>query len=182
MRISKLVSELQRTGWVRPNDWSIDLSTPNFSDLFGDLGAVDSIPHINERVVRFGIPASLNIITAETRSNYGIPKTVGTERSRGGEVTITFRVDADMKIIDFFRNWQSLVVPELNGTANTATVGYYDDYASGTIRYTNEKSNAKFILMEAFPISISEMQATHEPNNSIITVDVSFVYRRVDRP
>lgn len=176
MKISNLVAELEKSGWVRPQDWNIYLVVSS-SDLFGPDMPDAVTASINERVIRFTIPPSLNLTTSESRSEYGIARTVGTERNRGGEVSITFRVDNKLDIVKYFYYWMNGVVTD---KSKDPTINYYSNYArDNSIEYFNIKSKKSIVLSEVYPISMTDMQATHEPNNSIVTIDVNFVYRYV---
>lgn len=168
---------------MRPQDWSIQIQA-NFTTANGSsnsiitLGVLEdgfSLTDINERVVRFSVPPSMTLNTTETRSHYGIPRQIGNERS-SGTVSVTVRVDGAMEILDYFRQWQDLAAPDTN--IETPTIGYYDLYAKdSTIQYKNEITGEVVKLEQVFPTEISQLEATHEPNATVLTADISFIYR-----
>ena len=92
-------------------------------------------------------------------------------------VAMVFQASADLRERVFFEKWQ-----ELAFNPRTWNVGYYNDYASGTVEiYLLNKSNKTrygLKLMECFPKEIGPTDLSYASTNEIIKLPITmnFIY------
>lgn len=94
------------------------------------------------------------------------------------DLTLTFLCTNGMLEREVFDRWMSMIV---DPSSNYMT--YYDDYKS-TINITTLQNTKvgqptyNITVEEAFPISINQQQLSYENVNSVLTLVVTFAYRR----
>lgn len=92
-------------------------------------------------------------------------------------LSLTFYVDGQMNIHQFFNNWQSAILDP-----NTRTVGYYEQYVTEImieILDVEESGPIRTIYIEeAYPKSVQGV-ALNSSDKGVMTMTASFVYKRM---
>ena len=95
----------------------------------------------------------------------------------GGEgITMTFLVDEQMVVKNFFDYWMEKIV-----TPYGFNVNYQDEYVSQIqINQLNQKDEVVYrvLLTDAFPRSMGQMELNHSTQNQTHKLNVTFAYRR----
>ena len=175
------------------------MATSNFN-LSQFIGAVreDSLARVNRFEVFINAPKSL---TFKNKSNAGAvslycemaslpPVNISTKSFKifgptyqrpfsaeyGGEgISLTFHVDRDMKVKNFFDEWTSKIVDP-----DTGFVGFQEDYISTIrLRQLNEQDEVTYELEleEAFPRSVNLLELNNSAQNQTHRLNVLFAYR-----
>lgn len=94
----------------------------------------------------------------------------------GGEgISLTFHVDRDMQIRNYFEDWMHAVIDPV-----TFTVGYQRNYATTiAINQLNEQNQVTYSveLLEAFPRNLNIMELNNNAMNQTHRLNVLFAYR-----
>lgn len=158
------------SGLARNNRFEVEIGVPNGmrsgSRNYGDLVSLyveqANIPGLNISAKPFKIfgPTYQRPMTSE----YG-----------GEGLSMTFHVDRNMKVRNFFEDWMHTIVdPE------TFTVGYQEDYISTIrIRQLDEANNVTYEmeLTEAFPRNMNLMDLNNSSSNQTHRLNILFAYR-----
>ena len=89
---------------------------------------------------------------------------------------MVFQASADLRERVFFEKWQ-----ELAFNPRTWNVGYYNDYASGTVEIylldKNDKTRYGLKLMECFPKEIGPTDLSYASTNEMIKLPITMNFR-----
>jgi hypothetical protein len=88
-------------------------------------------------------------------------------------VAISFRLDSEGKVLDFFHRWRRLIVND------NFKVGYYNDYIGKVIiRLLDAKLQNIFevVMHEVFPVNRNPMPLSYDTGDAIAELDVSFQF------
>lgn len=90
---------------------------------------------------------------------------------------LTFRLDSDGRILEFFQRWRNLVV------SDDHRMGYYDDYIGTVIikmldKQKNEIYTAK--LVECFPVNRSAISLSYDSTDQFSQLTVNFEYMLIE--
>ena len=141
---------LSKSGLSRTNRFEVNIPPPralsggeNVARLASLYVEQSSLPQLNLAVKPYKIfgPSYQRPITSE----YG-----------GDGLSMTFHIDRDMKVKNFFEDWLHKVVDPI-----TFTVGYLEDYSSTiSIKQLDEQENITHHveLLDAFPRSMNLME------------------------
>lgn len=192
--LAELTAEINGTGIHRTNKFEIEIPLPN--GLLATTEGADLLA--TARVLRlYGESASIPGLATMThdvrRYGYG-----PTEKKPVAPVfqdwTVTFRVDANGYIVDFFRQWQRLILgfettlPDESADWNSriGTQGYWpnelaykSDYAvNAKIRTLLETGPTaiEVTLRELYPIVVGDLQQDWSRPNEYAKLAVSFTY------
>ena len=94
-----------------------------------------------------------------------------------GNLPITFRLDSHGRILEFFQRWRNLVVSDEH------RMGYYEDYIGSIyIKMLNRQKQEVYTakLTECFPVNRSNINLSHDTNDQISTLTVTFEYMLVE--
>jgi hypothetical protein len=114
----------------------------------------------------------INIATADTRI-FGENRT-SAYMPLYPDLNLTFIVDGEMRVLQFFEEWLNRVVDR-----STRTVGYYNDYINDmNITVTDKMGNPlyKMICREVFPKSMSDIRFDSN-NREFVKLDVNFAMK-----
>ena len=95
----------------------------------------------------------------------------------GGTVNLTFVLDADMHVREFFDSWLDMIVDR-----DSNNVNYQNKYVGGLriaqlkSKYHNESYAAEFV--DAFPIAVNLLPVDNNQSNIVHRMDVTFEYRK----
>jgi hypothetical protein len=95
----------------------------------------------------------------------------------GGEgITMTFLVDQQMVVKDFFDHWMEKVISNYSFNVN-----YQDEYTSLIRIYQLNQQDERVygvMLTDAFPRAIAQMDLNHSTQNQVHKLNVTFAYRK----
>ena len=156
--LNDFVSAIKQKSLARQNRFTVSISksTDNLVELFCEQAVLPS----------------LSFSSQPTRT-YGEQREVIYDRNFES-VSLTFLVDRQMKVKDYFDNWTNEIIDPY-----TRLVGYYDDYVRDiTIITQDTKDNNTYIavLREAYPKTISAVQLDHN-SKDVMKLQVTFNYK-----
>lgn len=121
----------------------------------------------------------MNVVTKDYSVGQGQLRKMPHGYDHGHTLEYTFYNNAKSDIYAGLLNWLKLVFPA--NKENDYEVGYYSDYASGsvTVRQMNERDEITFvsILKEAYPIKVDQIILDSQEHNTAQLVKVTFAYR-----
>lgn len=95
----------------------------------------------------------------------------------GGEgITMTFLVDQQMIVKEFFDHWMEKVISNYSFNVN-----YQDEYTSLIRIYQLNQQDERVygvMLTDAFPRAIAQMDLNHSTQNQVHKLNVTFAYRK----
>nr|DAT28473.1 MAG TPA: Baseplate wedge protein [Caudoviricetes sp.] len=175
--LSKFLSNLQEKGIAKPTLYRVEVGMPlvvlaksalfdltkgNFLSTFLDL-------YMNAETAEF---PGMNILSAEV--NYGNQERKFVYGKQFQEVTITFRIDADMAQKKLFDTWMGLMV-----NPKTKQMGFKDDYVADLKIYQlndEREITYSYYLINAFPTSVSTLTLGYDQQNTYHKLSVTFAY------
>lgn len=90
-------------------------------------------------------------------------------------IDMTFNLDSEGLILDFFQKWKSLIVDDLN------RVGYFDDYVGEVVVKMFDRQNNNIFqvtLMEAYPANRTNIPLGSQLENSFTEFTVGFRFTK----
>lgn len=128
-----------------------------------------------------------SLFTHEATNDYhGVTEKMAYRRSYDDALNMTFYVDRDYKIIDFFDGWIDFISGQGNqnvfkSSAANFRFNYPDTYRSDVFLTKFEKDaigeNLTYTFIKAFPTSITSMPVSYDQSD-ILKCNVSFSYMR----
>ena len=197
-KMSDVVNKLLRPSLT--SQYHVDITVPgkvtNFLESVGRLGS-GGVAAIKDLVRLSCTEASLpgsSLATHEVNSDYtGVSEKMAYRRLYDDRIDLTFYVDYDYSIVEFFEGWINYIVGE--GSTFT-TDGYRSSNAFYRMNYpklykTSELYVTKFErdyagknmvyqFIDAFPISINSMPVSYD-SSQLLKCTVSFSYTRYVR-
>ena len=197
-KMSEVVNKLLRPSLT--SQYHVDITVPgnvtNFLESVGRLGS-GGVAAIKDLVRLSCTEASLpgsSLATHEVNSDYtGVSEKMAYRRLYDDRIDLTFYVDYDYSIVEFFEGWINYIVGE--GSTFT-TDGYRSSNAFYRMNYpklykTSELYVTKFErdyagknmvyqFIDAFPISINSMPVSYD-SSQLLKCTVSFSYTRYVR-
>jgi hypothetical protein len=153
-------------GHAQPNRYDVEIFPPTG----GDNRAIQL------RCESITLPGR-NLSTTGDTNIHGPLREVVNNVNYADSVSMVFQASADLRERVFFEKWQYIAFNQ-----ETWNVGYYNDYASGSVDiYLLDKNNQRkygLKLMECFPKSIAQTDLSYAANNEIIklSIDMNFRY------
>jgi hypothetical protein len=149
------------TDILRPNLYKVHIDTPSGIDFTEDL----------QNMV---VEASFPFFTFNTTNSfYNNKENSIVNKIDFDPITLTFLVDSDKKVLQFFNGWKNLIIDEHH------RYGYKDDY-KGNIEVTlierTGNENASALMLNAFPININAFDLSANTNDDFLRLPVSFMY------
>ena len=92
------------------------------------------------------------------------------------DATFTFRVGRDMYEKQYFDIWQNMIMDPI-----THEFGYYSDFITDIeVRQLSTQDSSPYAikLIEAFPVTVTELTLDHSQENAIHKMNVTFAYRK----
>lgn len=157
------------------SQFTTDLARPSRFDVFiaapSDFGTGMNISKLSWRCEIAQLPG--RHFTTTEQKTYG-PYEKFPYHSTYNDIDLTFIIDGDMKIKSFFDSWLDLVNP-----TNSWDVAYKDDYKSlitiNQYDITNKLSYS-ISLMDAFPMSMNQMDLDWANSDGVHKLVVTFAY------
>lgn len=170
--VSNFLAEIRATGIARPNRFEVIIQTPadgnSVSQLVGMYADATILPGkrlLTGRQQLFGTPEYFPIGV-----DYG-----------GDNLNITFLVDREMLVKDFFDGWMSAIVrPSQSAQAAWGSTNYRSEYVGSIIiNQLDESDNVMYSVKvyDAFPTAINPMQLDNSLGSTVHRLSVSFNYR-----
>mgnify|MGYP001156931450 FL=1 len=149
---------------------------------------------------------STNFLTHAVSADYhGVNQEIPYRRAYENEIGLTFYVDAQYEIVEFFEGW----VDYMSGLGSTLAreeyrkpqafyrQNYYNDYASsslfltkfersynrqlGAVEKAEPQKYLEYEMIQAYPKAINSMELGYAQYDSLLTLDVTFGYTRYVR-
>jgi hypothetical protein len=117
-----------------------------------------------------------NITTTPNDNAYGPSYEMANGISYAEEIEVTYILDSDHRVREFFNNWQDKIVNPV-----TYDLNYYDDYVGEMTIYQldqNDNNASAVKVHEVFPKSVGPIQYSMESGNSILTVSVMMAFKK----
>jgi len=160
-------------GYAQPNRYEVEIFPPDklivdFPDMLGNRS-------IQLRCESVTLPGR-NLSTTGDTNIHGPLREVVNNVNYADSVAMVFQASADLRERVFFEKWQYTAF-----NPDTWNVGYYNDYASGSVDiYLLDKQNKRkygLKLKECFPKSIAPTDLSYAANNEIIKLSIAMNFR-----
>ena len=159
--LNDFISKVKEVSLARQNRFTVSISSPadgdtNLTELFCEQSVLPGMSFASQPV-----------------RTYGEQREVVYDRTFES-VTLTFLVDRQYKVKEYFDKWMDKVVDP-----NTRLVGFYDEYVKDmTIVTQDTKDNDTYyvLLREVYPKSISAVTLDHN-SKDVVKIQVTFNYR-----
>ena len=170
-------------GYAQPNKYEVMIFPPtppptrgeNYSTGKISLITSDEKRKISMRCESVTLPGR-NLSSTPDANVHGPVREVVNNVNYADSVAMVFQASADLRERVFFEKWQ-----ELAFNPRTWNVGYYNDYASGTVEIylldKNDKTRYGLKLMECFPKSIGPTDLSYASTNEMIKLPISMNFR-----
>ena len=134
-----------------------------------------TVRHVSMKCSAITMPG--RTLATTPQEHYGPSRQMVNVAPDFADITTTFQmVGTSGNDIKYFHAWQDMAV-----NASDFTVGYYDDYVGELDIYLlDEQDQRKFGLRleEAFPKMVGDIALSMDTIDSIVNLDVTFMYRR----
>lgn len=192
--INDFVAKISKHKIASPNRYYVEFSFPRGINVEGAGANADRLQFINQNV-RVGAAQSIET-TLNSGGDLSVMCTASQMPSRAlmtnehkhtnypikipyaqgyDTVTFGFTLSENLKERRFFELWQETVVNVRDGSMN-----FYDEYVSDIfVHQLDKESNIKYTvrLIEAYPISISNVDHSYASQNDILSMSVTFAYK-----
>ena len=154
--------------FARPNLFEVEISP---------RGAGTSKNNINQRLNischTCQVPG-LEILTTEKDTTQAGYNSIAYQKTYA-DVTMQFYCNSDMKELEIFQNWMSLMVSPINNH-----VGYHKSYAAQISIKNIDRQQKKVLtttLFDAYPKSVGAIDLSYGANDEVMSISVVFTYR-----
>lgn len=160
--LNQFISKMKTDGAARQNRFTVLISNPATSlntelvQLYCEQASLPSVSFASQPV-----------------RTYGEQREVVYDRTFEA-ITLTFIVDRQFKVKEFFDDWSNLVIDP-----TTRLAGYYEDYAKDMkiiVQDTKDNNTYETELFEAYPKTISAITLDHN-SKDIAKLQVTFSYK-----
>ena len=164
-------------GYASPNRFEVDLPDISLmSKVDGYLCEDTSDKEMrNMLCTAVNIPGK-TIVTADRE--IGIQKTATAVGHSMPIVTLTFYLTNTYSMKNYFDEWQQCVTS--HGENGAMHVGYYKNYVKDVTlkQYTrNARRSFEVFLIDAYPVTVGQIQLSNQPQTQIAEVTVELAYR-----
>lgn len=160
--LNEFIASVKKSSLARQNRFTVSISSPSSS----------SAGKIVEMFCEQAVLPSLSFASQPTRS-FGEQREVVYDRNFEA-VTLTFLVDRQMAVKDYFDQWTNRIINPYSRLA-----GFYEDYVRDiTIITQDTKDNDTYIavLREAYPKTVSAVQLDYN-SKDVMKLQVTFNYK-----
>lgn len=173
--ISNFIANINKDGVIKSSNFDVL--------LFGPQGINDNeTPKlIQMRCLEVDLPGR-TVQTSESNI-YGPIRKIATS-SIMNDITLRFLLDEKFHIREYFEKWLDLIIGDYRTEETDGSMfdlGFYDDYV-GNIEITQYNDigeiKHKTKLLEVYPIIILEENLSWENGNQLITLPVTFCFRK----
>ena len=116
-----------------------------------------------------------NITTTPNDNAYGPSYEMANGISYAEEIEVTYILDSDHRVKNFFNSWQDQIVDP-----STYDLNYYNDYIGQMEIFQldqNDNAASAILVNDVFPKSVGPIQYSMESGNAILTVSVMMAFR-----
>ena len=160
------------TDFAKGNRYNVEIIPPTAVGL--DLGVASQLRYICESA---SLPT--RSLASQPQDIHGPPREIP-DRATFTEAAMSFYLDDEMKVKNFFDSWQEYIINE-----NTGSPRYWNDYTSD-INISRIGNNAeaftdvsyKVTLQEAYPSIVGEIALTHSGGNEVLRLPVTFKFKK----
>lgn len=166
-KLGNFISEVKNKGLARNNRYSVKIYSPAALRLYSP-NDVSTFNLMCDSVQLPGMSYSTN-----PNRTYGESREVPYERLFDN-ITLSFYVDTDMKIKEFFDDWQRNIMDP-----TTRMFNYYNEYISEmdiTVDNLEDKEIYAIKLYECYPKTIGQIQLDYAAKD-IMKLSVTFAYK-----
>lgn len=184
--ITDITSALNKTGGVaKPNLFYVQITPPS-NLLYASY--TGQVPFFCSDAV---LPGLVYNTTSVKVAGYGVHENRPVDVNFN-EVTLTFMVDADGKVLDYFQKWMTLIYNfsvDQSGVQKGSSLaygefGYPEDYECPglEIYFLNQSADEiiTYKLDKAFPTQLGSIPVGWEIDNTIARLNVTFAYKTWD--
>lgn len=170
--IANLISNLNRYGIARTNRFYVNITPPSsMASMGGDVGRLLRVSCESAKI------PGMNIDSEDYRT-YDLPWKIAKDRKFDDNLDLTFRVDENFVILDYFKKWMDTIYDPTTGD-----VGYYDDYKGTVALSVLDRAGGEVLAVkfnDAYPASFSSIDVDWNNENDYAKLNVSFVYRSAE--
>jgi hypothetical protein len=162
-----------RTGVARPNLFDVAFTRVPGAILSDNKRLIED--EMSLRVQSVTMPGK-NITTTPNDNAYGPSYEMANGISYAEDIEVTYILDQDHRVREFFNSWQDVVV-----NPSTFDLNYYKDYIGTMEIYQvdqNERNCSGIRLEEVYPKSVGPITYSMESGNSFQTVTVNMAFKR----
>lgn len=191
-----------------PNNFIVKLQPPrkvlDFLDISRGLSYRTHGEEIELRCYRTTLPGSSFLTHSVSADFQGQVEEIPYRRGYDSEISMSFIVDTDYKVMEFFEGWMDYMSGIGQGTADfnseyynpgaTYRMNYYEDYIcdifitkfekdSGNSTKNNRynKPHIEYNLLKAYPKIVNPIEVSYGPAGEFMSLDVTFGYSRYVR-
>ena len=164
-------------GYASPNRFEVELPDITFMNKVDGSSTNDT----SDKEMRNMLCTAMNMPgkTIQTVDRQiGIQKTAVAVGHAMPNVMLTFYLTNSYSMKNYFDEWHQCVTSQdENGAMN---VGYYSNYIKDIVlkQYTkNARRSYEITLIDAYPISVNQIQFSNQPQTQIAEVTVEIAYR-----
>ena len=172
--ISDFISNVSKNGVARNNRYIVTITPPSTMIQSNPLSNTYS-RDLELACEAASIPQT-TIATEEYRS-YDLASKIAGQKTHEN-FDLTFRMDKDFKVYQFFNLWQTKIYDP-----STGNIGYYDDYKGKVqIRMLDNAGYSRFQITadEAYPVSINAVDLGWASDGEYVKLQVSFAYKKLE--
>jgi hypothetical protein len=192
LSIEDFIALVRKEGFQRPNRFHVEISIPEkvkekLQNLVNEIaqspgaegsgGATKSAADV-ERVISLMATdvSSPGFIVSASDMKIGHSRKIANDKSNG-DLNITFRCGGNMTERKLFDSWRKFMFK------SNHTVAFYDDYIAPTIKIKmlDMEGNITYeaAVTEAYPATVTELGLSRDQNDSIMTFQVTFNFRKL---
>ena len=188
-----------------PNNYLVKIQPPGkVTSLLSQRGIPYGVDgrDVELRCHRTTLPGSA-FLTHSVSSDYqGNVEEIPYRRGYDTEITMSFIVDTDYKVINFFETWMDYMSGMANSEGDNTIEyyepgavyrpNYYNDYISDSVFITKfekdtgtshkgnriQKPEIEVKLIKAYPKQVQQIELSYGPTGEFLNLDVSFGYSR----
>lgn len=165
--ITEFSAELRKRNIARPNLYHVSILAPT--------GLLSKNPDMNliSMWCSTANTPQVSLLTNDSFYEAGVRRKFAYDQDYS-DLTLTFYVDQDYKIKNFFDEWKYAIVP------NNRNFNYSDNYTAESLILTiinqADKDTYKYEFSRIYPKTISPIELSYANGNAISTFSVDFVF------
>lgn len=171
-QLQKFRQLVQKVGIQRTNRYSVEIIIP---PKLIEIMRKKYNQNVSERVSLMARETNIPGFSATANEIKVGAWVYAAQEKNNADYSITFLCSGDMMEHNLFEEWRNLIFP------SDHTVAFYDDYISEHVSVTlNDLQNKKVKqvnITEAWPQTVTDVQASADATNGFSTFQVTFKYR-----
>lgn len=167
--LSQFTAELRNRNISRPNLYYIEMVMPPL--LMNNRGKSEL--DLVSMWCHTAMTPQTTILTKDDHTEAGTRRKYAYDQDYQN-LTLSFYIDQDFKVKEFFDQWKSIIVPQKRN------FGYPNDYTADTLNLyiinQEDKATYKYEYSRIFPKSIGSVDLSYASGNTLSTFAVDFVF------